>query len=283
MESILTNEKYKGDALLQKKFTIDFLQKKMKPNDGEVPQYYVERSHPAIIEPDEWDHVQIDIARRKQLGKAYSDKSILSTKLVCADCGGYYGRKLWHSTVCYRRTIWQCNNKFEKKCKTPVITTEVVQSMFIAAYNRVIQNLQKVLVNCELMRKSLTDFNALDAKITNQAEEAEVIAEMVKTAVTENSSTTISQDEYLKKYDSLTKRYEETMTVLEKLKAERTLREQQDRAMGLFIRALKKQPQILTEWNDTIWTVMVEKGIVYPDGHIKFIFYNDTEIEVGAE
>ena len=53
--------------------------------------------------------------------------------------------------------------------------------------------------------------------------------------------------------------------------------------MGLFIRTLRKQPQILTEWNDTIWTVMVEKGIVYTDGHIKFVFYNGTEIEVGAD
>lgn len=55
--SILTNEKYKGDALLQKSFTVDFLQKKTKPNAGEVPQYYVEGSHPAIVEPYEWDHV----------------------------------------------------------------------------------------------------------------------------------------------------------------------------------------------------------------------------------
>ena len=57
-DSILANEKYKGSALLQKKFTIDFLQKKMKPNEGEVPQYYVEHSHPPIIPPDEWERVQ---------------------------------------------------------------------------------------------------------------------------------------------------------------------------------------------------------------------------------
>lgn len=81
--SILQNEKYKGDALLQKKFTVDFLEKKMKPNEGEVPQYYVTGSHPAIIEPDEWEQVQAGFARRKDLGKAYSGKSVLSAKLVC--------------------------------------------------------------------------------------------------------------------------------------------------------------------------------------------------------
>ncbi|NLH02369.1 MAG: hypothetical protein GX488_10910 [Clostridiales bacterium] len=63
--SILSNEKYKDDAFLQKKFTVDFLQKKMKPNEGEIPQYYVEASHPAIVEPDEWNQVQTEFSRRK--------------------------------------------------------------------------------------------------------------------------------------------------------------------------------------------------------------------------
>lgn len=63
--SILSNEKYKGDAFLQKKFTVDFLQKKMKPNKVGVPQYYVEASRSAIVEPDEWNQVQTEFARRK--------------------------------------------------------------------------------------------------------------------------------------------------------------------------------------------------------------------------
>ena len=65
--SILGNEKYKGDALLQKKLTVDFLTKKQKPNEGEVPQYYVQNSHPAIIEPDEFDAVQAEIERARVL------------------------------------------------------------------------------------------------------------------------------------------------------------------------------------------------------------------------
>ncbi len=76
MESILTNEKYKGDARLQKKFTVDFLQKKMKVNEGEVPQYYVENSHEAIIDPLLFDRVQEEMVRRKALGRSYSGKAI---------------------------------------------------------------------------------------------------------------------------------------------------------------------------------------------------------------
>ena len=76
----------------------------MKPNEGEVPQYYVTGSHPAIIEPDEWEQVQAEFARRKTLGKAYSGKSVLSAKLVCEDCGAFFGPKVWHSTDQYRRS-----------------------------------------------------------------------------------------------------------------------------------------------------------------------------------
>lgn len=64
INSILRNEKYKGDALLQKKFTVDFLTKKQKVNEGEIPQYYVEDTPPAIIDPLEFDMVQAEIARR---------------------------------------------------------------------------------------------------------------------------------------------------------------------------------------------------------------------------
>lgn len=64
VRSILTNEKYKGDALLQKSYTVDFLTKKTKTNEGEVPQYYVENNHEAIIDPQIFELVQAEIAKR---------------------------------------------------------------------------------------------------------------------------------------------------------------------------------------------------------------------------
>lgn len=92
VESILTNEKYKGNALLQKKFTVDFLTKKQKINEGEVPQYYVEHSHPAIISPKEFDLVQTELERRK--GISYSGMSLFSSRIICGDCGSFYGSKV---------------------------------------------------------------------------------------------------------------------------------------------------------------------------------------------
>ncbi len=105
VESILTNEKYKGSALLQKKFTVDFLQHKMKENNGEVPQYYIEHSHDAIIPPEDWELVQLEIARRKSLGRRYSGNSVFGARLICEDCGGFFGAKTWNSTNKYKRTV----------------------------------------------------------------------------------------------------------------------------------------------------------------------------------
>lgn len=90
VESILTNEKYKGSALLQKSFTTDFLTKRKKINEGEVPQYYIDESHPAIISPEDFEQVQLEMARRKKLGKQYSGNSLFAAKLVCADCGYFF-------------------------------------------------------------------------------------------------------------------------------------------------------------------------------------------------
>ena len=113
VESILRNEKYKGSALLQKSFTVDFLTKKTKVNEGEVPQYYVEDSHPAIIEPWEWEQVQTELERRKSSRNRHRQTSPFSGKILCADCGGIFGAKTWNSTDRYRRVVWQCNDKFK--------------------------------------------------------------------------------------------------------------------------------------------------------------------------
>ena len=65
IRKMLTNEKYKGDALLQKTYTVDFLSKKRAENNGQVPQYYVENSHPAIIDKEMLDAVQLEMERRR--------------------------------------------------------------------------------------------------------------------------------------------------------------------------------------------------------------------------
>src|SRR5690554_3720015 len=253
VDSILTNEKYKGDALLQKTFTVDFLDKKIKKNEGEVSQYYVENSHPAIIDP-----------------------------IVCEDCGGFYGQKVWHSNSKYRRVIWQCNDKIndkENKCKTPNLKVEEIQMMFLDAYNTFMGNREKVIEDCEMMRSVLVDFKKIDNQIVKQQEEVEMIAEYVRGIVKENASTPQSQDDYIKKYESLSKRYEEEYRKLENLLKDKELRISNDKTMEVFIENLKKQPLVVEEWDEALWSLMIEKAVVGRHGSIRFIFYNGMEVK----
>ena len=283
VNSILSNEKYKGDALLQKKFTTDFLTKKIKVNEGEVPQYYVEHSHDAIIEPFEWDMVQTEIARRRSLGRAYSGNSVFSSKLVCGDCGGFFGQKVWHSNDPYRKMVWRCNSKFkgEMKCATPHLDTETIQRKFLIAYNRLMGDRENVISDCASMRRVLSDTTALDVELESLNEEITVVAELVKACVRENASTVQSQKEYAKKYNGLLSRYEKATARFAEVTAEKNRKYDQDRELRLFIEALKKQPLVLDEWDERLWIALLNKATVFHDGRMVFEFKNGTEIEVG--
>lgn len=282
VDSILTNEKYKGDALLQKKFTVDFLEKKMKTNEGEVPQYYVENSHEAIIEPIEWEMVQAEIARRKALGRAYSGSSVFASRLVCGDCGGFYGQKVWHSTDAYRKVIWRCNSKFkgERRCATPHLDAETIQQKFLVAYDRLMADRESVISDCEQIRSVLSDCSAIDAELESLTAEINVVAELVKACVKENASTAQSQEEYAKKYNGLLARYEKATARVKELAAEKERKQSRERDLRLFIESLKKQALALKEWDERLWVALIDKATVYRDGRIVFRFKSGTEIEV---
>lgn len=109
---MLSNEKYKGDMLLQKEFTVDFLTKRTKKNEGELPQYYVSNNHEPIIDPWLFDFVQEKVAGRKRDAHSrYSGVGYFSSKIVCAKCGAIFGPRPWHSTS-YNNTVWQCRNRY---------------------------------------------------------------------------------------------------------------------------------------------------------------------------
>ena len=280
--SILQNEKYKGDALLQKKFTVDFLTKKQKVNEGEVPQYYVEGSHPAIITATDFDAVQDEIARRQGLGRSYSGSSIFASKLICGDCGGFYGQKVWHSTDAYRRVIWRCNSKFkgEAKCETPTLGTETIQQMFLQAYNQLMGSRNQLILDCETMRTLVNNCTALDAEIDTLNEEIQVVAELVSQCVKENATTEQSQEEYTRKYNRLVKRYEKATARLKVVTEEHERQMQRDRELRVFIGAIEKQPLVLEAWDEALWISLLDTATVHSNNSITFRFKNGTEITI---
>lgn len=284
VRSILTNEKYKGDALLQKKFTVDFLTKKTKPNEGEIPQYYVEHSHPAIIPPEEWELVQLEIERRRNLPSRYSGSSLFASKLVCEDCGSFYGRKIWHSNDQWRRVVWQCNHKFlnGEKCKTPHLTEETIQRMFLIAYNRFLGNREQLLADCALACARLSDCTELDAQLEQLSTEIAKLEQQIRACIQENASATLEQKDYQKRYNRLAERCQSAYDKREKLEQERERRMRREKELQIFLCTLEKQPLVLEEWDELLWVLLVEHATVRRDGSIEFTFKSGQTVTVLA-
>ncbi|MDD4513041.1 MAG: recombinase family protein, partial [Eubacteriales bacterium] len=280
VNSILRNEKYKGDALLQKRFTVDFLTKRMKANTGEVPQFYVEGSHEGIIAPNEFDLVQAEIERRKGIGGHYSGSSVFSSKLVCADCGAFFGQKVWHSTDKYRKVIWRCNAKFngEHKCATPHLTEDEIKAAFLKAYNRLMGNREQVVSDCRLMLDMLSDHSKLDAQIAKANEEIKLVAGLVSACVHENAEKAQDQDAFNKHYNSLVDRHQKAIERLEKLKAACLDRVNRARELQGYIDKLSTSPLVLDSWDDKLWRLLVVKGVVGRDGSIEFEFFGGRNL-----
>jgi site-specific DNA recombinase len=120
IQKMLKNEKYKGDTLLQKTFTEDFMTGKKRKNIGQRNQYYVKGSHPAIVSAEVFDKVQEEMTKRSRLiskwdgtietsESKYNGKYILGNLLVCGDCGASYRRRTERGKI-----VWRCTTRIEK-------------------------------------------------------------------------------------------------------------------------------------------------------------------------
>ena len=216
VKSILTNEKYRGDALLQKQYTTDFLQKKRKTNNGEIPQYYVEEHHEAIIPPAQFYFVQSELARREHNGR-YSGVSIFSNKIKCGCCGGWYGSKVWHSTDKYRKVIYRCNRKYGKDtppCNTPHLTEEEIKQMFLKALNALVDAKEETIDNLQGLIETVCQTESLDAEQERLVQELRIIAENLANLIRENASVALDQTEQAEKEEKLRTLYGEKHRVI---------------------------------------------------------------------
>lgn len=155
IDQMLENEKYMGDALLQKTYTVDFLTKKRVKNQGIVQQYYIQDNHEAIIPKELFYRVQEEKARRASLCKSaatrrakkeqskYSSKYSLSDIMICKECGQPYRRQVWSKNG-QKSAVWRCENRLKngtKHCKhSPTLKEDVLNEAIMTAINSVVEN-----------------------------------------------------------------------------------------------------------------------------------------------
>ena len=280
VRSILTNEKYKGDALLQKSYTVDFLTKKKKVNEGEIPQYYVEGNHEAIISPDVFEQVQRELERRKQGKGRHSGVHLFSGKIKCGQCGEWYGSKVWHSNSKYRRVIWQCNHKFDgdEKCATPHLTEEDIKMMFVSAVNQLITQKDAIIAVLTASLDTAFDLTALKAEQAELESEMTVVSDLIQKCIYENAHVALDQVEYQKRYDGLTARFDAAKARYESL--DETIRSKQSRRATIedFLATLK-DANLVDTFDTALWCGLVDFVTVHSKDDVRFTFKNGQEIK----
>lgn len=191
LASMLENEKYKGDALLQKSYTVDFLSKKRTINNGEVQMYYVEDDHEAIIPVRIWECVQLEQKRRKAYLEEHGTNSYshntesnpFASKIVCGCCNKVFARKGWRSSRGFDRKVWQCSERYKVKgvigCGNRHVEESTLEKAYVMAWNAVLENRQQL---AEKWKEQMQGEDLLGAyraeKFTEYTEGAEPITEM---------------------------------------------------------------------------------------------------------
>ena len=165
LNQILTNEKYMGDALLQKTYTLDFLNKKRVKNDGIVPQYYVENSHEAIIPKEIFMRVGEEMERRANMAsgkgkrRIYSSKYALSSIIYCSKCGDIYRRIAWDNRG-NKYIVWRCCTRVThgpEACEARTIKETEIQEAVVGAINQLIsENSELKEIIKENIEKAIT-------------------------------------------------------------------------------------------------------------------------------
>ena len=281
VKSILTNEKYKGDAVLQKTFCVDFLTKKFKANEGEVPQYYVENSHPAIIEPEVFDMVQAEIRRRGQSGRRYYTPHCFSGRIFCDECGSVYGSKVWNSGSKYRSQVWQCNGKHYggQHCSTPPIRTETLEEAFVLAVNRVLENKGEIIAVCETVMTERCEVETLNEENARLQAELEVTTGLMERLIAANAAMAQDQAEYNRQFAEYETRYNMLREKIAEVETERARRIAQRGTLKEYLATLRAQGPI-TSFDETLWYGAVEQVRVKADNRLCFIFKDGKEIEI---
>ena len=283
-QHILINEKYRGDALIHKEYTADFLDKTRRKNTGEIPQYYVEEHHEAIIPPDLFDFVQTEIKAREN-GSKHSGVSIFSNKIKCGCCGGWYGAKVWHSTDKYRRVIYRCNKKYAHKgkpCSTRHLTGEEIKQIFVKALNSLVEVKENVIAELRSLIDSVCRTEELPEERDKVEQELAVLTERLETLIRENARVAQDQNAYLKQENEIRARYVEKQGHLENLSGQIAERERKRKTIEGMIQVVCGINGEQAEFDEDLWSGLLDYIVVKKDGQIVVVFKGGIESGVGG-
>jgi len=287
IDKMLVNEKYMGDALLQKTYTVDFLTKKKVMNKGIVPQYYVEDDHEPIIPKELFHRVQEEKARRASIYRAdtkkknieikgkYSSKYVLSDIMVCAECGQPYRRQVW-SKYGAKRAVWRCDNRLKhgsKRCKhSPTLKEEILHEAIMTAVNSVVED-QGEFVQAfrENVIRIIGSYSAAAEPTEYDSQIEELQKKMMK--LIEDSAKAESADEVFdKEYRIIADEIKELKKKKTKVVRERQLAESYDQRMQDMESYMRKTNYLKREFDDELGRRLLRAVRVINESKIEIQF-----------
>ena len=295
VKSILVNEKYTGDALLQKTYITDCITKKTRKNNGELPMYLVKNHHEPIVSRADFNRVQEEMARRSakrviadKLTKGkqgrYSAKYALSELLICGECGTHYRRVTWTAKG-FKEIKWRCISRIQygkKKCHcSPTVDEQALHKAIVSAINEFCEVKDDV---AKVLRESITE--VLDPNLNGSVQAAQQridelarnIDELIKLATIPETAITAMAD--IEKFS------EEMKTLREFIETEKSKQMTAQRGSSELDSALERlenEDFTMTEYDDVAVRQLIEKVTVESKNIIAVTFKGGFEIRKGLE
>lgn len=288
IRKMLTNEKYMGDALLQKTITVDFLSHKRIKNEGHVQQFYVEDSHPSIISKETFQKVQEEIARRSKMRgvtdevrSRYSNKYAFSGKIFCGECGSVFRRVRWGTVKKYQKYVWICKSHRDKgdtACLMKSVDEEKLKEAFVRVANRVMKDsggfISKMMANIEKVlneSRSSQKIEFIDGKLLD-------LREQVTNLVRLNTQSGLDRDIYEEEYNRLVLE----MDALRKQRSEYTKTEFECINNFSKIKQIEKMlnnSEFISGFDDDIFQAMVERINIKSIVKAEFVLKSGIPVE----
>lgn len=292
VERILSSEKYKGDFLTRKTFTVDPISKKKKKNTGQVSQYLITNHHPAIIEPEMFDMVQSEMARRgcikkndkkKHYGK-YSGKFPFNNLIICGDCGAKYRRTMWVEKNGDKKHVWRCVNRIQDGKKTHCRRSVSINDTYLTkktveAINIIYKSRSRVK---DILKCSIASLmgDTEQPMITENMARLEELSDLMRDAIFKNATGEMTPKE-------LEKICYEVKTESEKLRKEneehemtRKMKSAESSKLKQIFKAVDEMAEELTEIDNTLVRNIIEKMEVISEDKLTIWFIGDIAYEV---
>ena len=297
IKGILTSEKYRGDALMQKTFIKDCISKKVVRNNGQLPMYLAQNNHPAIIDRHIHDAVQAEMARRNagrspskknaSTGRtSYASRYALSERLVCGECGTLYRRCVWVKRG-KRRVVWRCVSWLDygtKYChNSPTLDEEPLQRAILAAINEVMDNRDELAH--EIASTMELELAPIPGKTISLADIQRGINDLEGhfNSLLEQAAEQIGSQDYMAQFQKIT-------NDIAALKAQRSRIEEQRKSSATAVRQLDRAVSLLKtaspdliEWNESFIRQLVDTVKVLSENTIVVYLRGGIEIQRSIE